>query len=905
MTKKIFYILLFFLSLTNLSIAQYIPLDEQKAKLIWEIQKYLAWPNDASLDKIYLGTYQCPKNILDAINKYKPSRFSTGIDYKVINFQTLDQVKQYGKLCQMFYIPAEHNDVTRQIMDILAPYPILIITDEWYDKQKIMINLFVETSGEKVNFEYNTENISNQGISIIDHKAFEQLNGIDLNAKKLLQQTRKELQKVEQNLKAKEQELQQKLKEVEVQKKKIQEQNIYIKQQEQIIAQRQQEIAKQKAKLQQLYSKLMTYQAQLQEQIKTLQEKEAEIQKSQKQLALFRQKVQREQALYKKQAKLLAQQKQRMKEIEREVAAKQKELANLTWQVNAQRLVIAVFLVLLIIIGILSYFIYKSYKIQKQQNIILQQQKEQIERQAEELEKLSIVASETSNAVAILNVDGSFEWVNKGYTKLYGYTLQMLKNFYDNNIINFNPLLNTAIKECIELKNSIDRDVKIKTRNGKYIWVHSTITPIVNEDKVVKIIIIDSDITQIKEAEEEIRRKNEQILKQAQELERKNFELAKLSTVVELTDNGVIIADNTGKIEWVNKGFERMLDMTFDEFKQYYGNNIIFANLDTYTLNYIENALKNKESAEYTLKLQTPKGKIIWLRSTLTPMFDKNSGKLLKIFSVNADITEIKLAQEKIEKQNHDIKQSIYYARRIQQAALPPKNFIDSLLPENFILYMPRDIVSGDFYWASHIRDKILIAAADCTGHGVPGAFMSMLGIAFLNEIVAKFDYDILEPNLILNTLRDYVIRFLKQEESSHSTKDGMDIALCMIDQRTGELHFAGANNPLWIVRNEDFIEFKGDDMPIGIYYNISDSFTNHIFHTQHGDTLYIFSDGYADQFGGPRGKKFMTRRFRQLVIEIANLPMEKQKEILLQRHLEWKGERKQLDDILVIGFRV
>ncbi len=903
MKRLLLYILPILLT-THTALGQYIPIEEQKAKLIWTIQKYLAWENDAALDHIYLGTYQCPRPMLNALNKYKPSKFSTGIDYRVINYKSIDEIKKYCVNCQMFYIPPEHNDKVRQIMDILSPYSTLIITDEWYDKQNIMVNLFVEASGEKVNFEYNLENIMNHGISLLDRKAFDQLNGIDLNAKKLLQQTRKELQRVEQQLKQKEKELQEKLKQVEIQKQKIRQQTAYIRQQEKIIAKGQQEIAQQKAKLQKLYAQLINYQNQLQTQIATLKQKEQEIQKTQKLINQYKAKIRQEQELYQKQLKLLDEQKRKIADIKREVKQKQKQLANLTWQLNMQRLVIAVFFILLVIIGILSYFIYKSYKIQKQQNIILQQQKEQIQAQAEQLEKLSIVASETSNAVAILQTDGTFEWINSGFTKLYGYTLQMLNNFFDNNILNFNPHLRKTLELCIEKQTSVDLDSKITTRLGQQIWVHSTLTPIINDNKVVKIILIDTDITKIKEAEEEIRRKNEQILKQAKELERKNFELAKLSTVVELTDNGVVIADSSGRIEWVNRGFERMLDMSFEEFKHYYGDNIIFTSLDTQTLSYIENALKNKQSAEYTFKLTTPKGKLLWIRSTLTPMYDKND-QLIKIFSINADITEIKLAQEKIEKQNRDIKQSIYYARRIQQAALPPKSFIDQLLPHNFILYLPRDIVSGDFYWVSKIRDKILIAVADCTGHGVPGAFMSMLGIAFLNEIVAKIEYESLEPNVILNTLRDYVIRFLKQEDSPHSTKDGMDIAFCLIDKRNDELHFSGANNPLWVVREGEFIEFKGDDMPIGIFYHINESFTNHIFKIQPGDTIYLFTDGYADQFGGPKGKKFMTRRFRELILQIAHLPMHKQKEILLERHLQWKGDRKQLDDILVMGIRL
>ncbi len=904
MRRLVVYI--FFIALTVSLYAQsYISLEHEKAVLIWDIQKYLAWENDANLDRIVLGTYQCPKPMLEELEKTKPNRFMTGIDYYVINYQTIDDIKNYCRNCQMFYIPSDHNDKVREIMSILDPYPTLVITDGWYDKSRIMINLFVESSGEDVSFEYNKQNMINHGISILYKKEFEDLDGIDINMKTLLKHMSHKLDSVRDELQARQQELDQKLQEIERQKQKIQQQNKFIREQEQIIAQRQAEISAQKAKLQQLYSELMTYQQQLQKQIEELHQKELEIEASKKQLSEYKSKVKQQQQKYYEQAKLLEEQHKRMKEIEREVQAKKKELERLNWQVNAQRLVIAVFFILLVIIGILSYFIYKSYKIQKQQNIILNQQKEQIQAQAEQLEKLSIVASETSNAVAILLTDGTFEWVNAGFIKLYGFTLQMLRNNFDANVANFNPQLARSIEVCMRERTSITTESKITTRDGRTVWIQTTITPIIDDQgNITKVILIDSDITKIKEAEEEIRRKNEQIMRQAKELERKNFELAKLSIVAEKTDNGVIIADKTGEIEWVNPGFERMLGMTYEEFRQHFGNNIIFTDLDARTLEDIERALRKRESAEFTYKLSTPKHKLLWLRSTLTPMFN-DKGELLKIFSINADITEIKLAQEKIEKQNRDITKSIQYAQRIQQAALTPKEFIDSLLPENFILYMPRDIVSGDFYWVTQVRDKILFTAADCTGHGVPGAFMSMLGIAFLNEIVGKLDYEELQPNIILNTLREYVIRFLKQEDSPHSSKDGMDMSFCVYDTTTDELYFAGANNPLWIVRDGSLIELPPDDMPIGIYYNSNESFTNHMIKVERGDMLYLFSDGYADQFGGPRGKKFMVKRFRQLILEISPLPLDIQQELLLKRHLEWKGDRKQLDDILVMGVRL
>ncbi len=898
MKKYLFYITLALTFLSSRASAQYVPIVDQKAKLIWNLQKYMTWENDQYIDQIIIGTYNCPPDMLQALERYKPSRFATGINYKIINFKSLSDLKY----CHIFFLPSDYNYLAKDIFRFYDSYATVIITDDWYDKEKLMINLFVESSGQQVNFEYNMENIINHGVSLMP--GFENLGGIDLNAKKLLNQTKKELAQTEQQLKQKEQELNDKLKEVERQKQRIAEQNKYIRQQEQIIAQRQQEIAQQKARLQELFSQLRAYQDQLDKQVQILQQKETEINKTQKELTNFRNRIKQTQQKYHQQEQLLAHQQAKMKQVEAEVRKKQKELQKLNFTITLQRLVIGVFLVMLVIIGLLSYFIYRSYKVQKHQNKLLQEQKEKIQAQAEQLEKLSIVASETSNAVAIINPNGTFEWVNDGFIKLYGYTHEEIEQEFGNLLTSFNPLLKDALQQALANKNSVTTESMLLTKDGRSVWLQSNITPIFHEGELYKVILIDSDITEIKEAEEEIRRKNEQIMKQAKELEQKNFELAKLSIVAEKTDNGVIIADSTGEIEWVNPGFERMLGMNLEQFKEQFGNNIIFADLDDETLAQIEKALKNRQSAEYVFKVQAPKGKTLWLRSTLTPMFDEEN-YLLKLFSINADITEIKLAQEKIEKQNRDIRKSIQYAKRIQQAALPPKEYIDNLLKENFILYMPRDIVSGDFYWMTKQNDKILFTVADCTGHGVPGAFMSMLGIAFLNEIVGKLDYEQLQPNIVLNILREYVIRFLKQEHKQGGSKDGMDMAFCMIDIAAQELHFAGANNPLWLVRNGELIEVKGDDMPIGIYYNAAESFTDHVVKYETGDVIYMFSDGYADQFGGPRRKKFMKKRFRILIKEISDLPMDTQKQILYQTFVDWKGNNRQLDDILVMGVKV
>ncbi|NLI23871.1 MAG: SpoIIE family protein phosphatase [Bacteroidales bacterium] len=257
--------------------------------------------------------------------------------------------------------------------------------------------------------------------------------------------------------------------------------------------------------------------------------------------------------------------------------------------------------------------------------------------------------------------------------------------------------------------------------------------------------------------------------------------------------------------------------------------------------------------------------------------------------------------RDQIALQKKEITDSIHYASRIQSAIIPSRETVLSVLPEHFILFMPRDIVSGDFYWVTKHDNRIVIAATDCTGHGVPGAFMSMLGVTLLNEIVNK--EDTFQASLILDKLRENVKITLSQTGKEDEAKDGMDIALCVADTQNHTMQFAGANNPLYIIREGELIEYKGDNMPIGIHAGEERPFTNHIIDVKPGDRFYIFSDGFADQFGGPEGSKFKAKPFKRLLQQIHSYPMEKQHELLLDAFLQWKGNLDQVDDVLVIGF--
>jgi len=260
-------------------------------------------------------------------------------------------------------------------------------------------------------------------------------------------------------------------------------------------------------------------------------------------------------------------------------------------------------------------------------------------------------------------------------------------------------------------------------------------------------------------------------------------------------------------------------------------------------------------------------------------------------------------AYHEIEEQKKHIEDSIHYARRIQNAILPPDEFITSLLPDSFVLYKPKDIVSGDFYWMVKKNDIAMVAAVDCTGHGVPGAFMSIVGNNQLNFAVNV--KNVIRPDEILNALNEGVTKSLRQTRLSTSVRDGMDISLITIDFDNSKLNYAGGYNPLFIIRNDELIQIKADKFPIGGYMGEKlKNFTNHEMDLEKGDVIYLFSDGYPDQFGGTDDSKFLIKRFRDLLLKIHKEPMNEQKEILNQIHDDWRGSTIQIDDILVIGIR-
>ncbi len=333
----------------------------------------------------------------------------------------------------------------------------------------------------------------------------------------------------------------------------------------------------------------------------------------------------------------------------------------------------------------------------------------------------------------------------------------------------------------------------------------------------------------------------------------------------------------------------------------------------------------------YRLFLQKKKANIL-LAQQNTEIFQQKEEISTQRDEIEAQRDEIEAQRdlvteqkERIEEIHKEVTDSITYARRIQEAVLPVSNASRSVLGEHFVFFKPKDIVSGDFYFTTKVRQWLIVAVADCTGHGVPGAFMSMLGISFLNEIVQK--QEVHKANHVLNILRTEIINALQQKGVQGEQKDGMDISLLVINTDTNECQWAGANNPIYIVKKlikpesekvesekpvensfqlSDFQldELKGDKMPIAIYPEMRD-FTNHKLILEKGDCIYLFTDGFADQFGGPKGKKFMYKQLKELLIHNSHNTMPGQKEILETAFENWKGKLEQIDDVTVLGIRI
>lgn len=879
---------------------------QKKAEMIFEIPKYLVWEFDENIENLTIGFYGSPQSkILKELKRISKKGYPNGTQISIIPFENVSQITK----THVLFVSYEYNSVVKSIREITKNNNTLLITDSYTSKKIAMVNFRpIGTDGLLI-FEMNPDNIDNSGIIV--NKRLYAIGGVDIDKRDLVEETESELQSEKDKVEKQRAEIKKQLAQIDEQTRKIKEQQNSINEQQRRIDEQQEKIDLQKLELQELLRQTGEQQAALLAKTQILEAQESAINQQKERLAEQRVAVE-------EQNRVLEGQKDEIKKQEKRIKDINSDLARQNLVIEAQKNLLTIFIVFFAVVIILIIFIFRAYRLVKNVNKELSAKNEEISAQKEEiyrqniyteamnkqLEKLSIVARETRNAISVLDENGDFEWVNVGFTRLYGYTLQLWIHEKDANIrlADSNPNIKELFQTCIQTRDSISYESNIITRSGQEIWAQRTLTPLVdNQGKITKFALVDSDITEIKKAKLEIELQNDKILAQSHELELKNVELEKLSLVASKTDNSVIIFNADGDIEWVNDGFTRLLGVSLDDFVSKYGRNLFTSSLNTNIYDAVNESISTHRSVIYTGHTITSTGRELWIQTTLTPIYDNND-QVIKYIAIDSDVTKIKQAENEIARQKQQIMDSIIYARRIQSAVLPPTELIEKIFAEHLIVYRPKDIVSGDFYWIREIGDKIFVAVADSTGHGVPGALMSMLGVAFLNEIVNK--QPVPHADQVLNELRDRVKISLRQTGKRNEPQDGMDIALMMIDKANMEIEFAGANNPLFIISGETQIELKADWMPIGIFIR-EKPFSMQTYNYNSGDLFYMFSDGFPDQFGGPDGKKFMLKRLKKALFDNKNLPLNEQ-EVLLNKALDdWQQGYRQMDDISVMGIRL
>lgn len=552
----------------------------------------------------------------------------------------------------------------------------------------------------------------------------------------------------------------------------------------------------------------------------------------------------------------------------------------------------------------------------------------------EELEKLSLVASETINAVLICDPHGRIEWVNTGFSRITGYDLHEVKGKLPGDILagdRTDMSLLSKVRETSASAEGFRKEFLVYHKEGYEIWIDVANSPIVDENgTVLKQIEIFTDITEKKRYEVQLNMYSARL----ETLNMAKHELLNSHSVEEIARNvlgrlasrmsyvkrvSLAIYDERNeevKLHYVlrdNAAAPGMLLFPLKSFKSYPSlkENRIFRVDDIEAEEEVSDSEKEQLTSGIRSYMMMPvysKGRLLGSVNIASPKPDAISEEDIDMVREVADAIAIALQQQQyleiIEQKNADIQASILYARRIQEAILPPESMLKEQIGELFVLYKPKDVLSGDFFWAEQREGLTYLAVCDSTGHGVPGALLSLMGNNLLNQAV--HERNLSRPSAVLDYLNAGIQHTLNQYKSAGELRDGMDIALCVFDHSRRKLQFAAAINPLYIIRDGMLIQSKGNRFSIGSYFdNKMRPFTNQEMELQSGDMIYLFTDGYPDQFGGEDDRKMSHRRFRELLMSIHHLPVDEQKQMLEDQLHAWMGSAKQTDDICVIGVRI
>jgi PAS domain S-box-containing protein len=520
----------------------------------------------------------------------------------------------------------------------------------------------------------------------------------------------------------------------------------------------------------------------------------------------------------------------------------------------------------------------------RRSNVALEDQIEEVNRTQK---RMQVLLENASEVITIYEKDASIRYISPSVERILGYTQNEMIGLRD--VIYVNPLgvedHERMFRELLEHpEQHVTVQFSYKAKNGDMIWLEATGTNLIHDPAIQGIVVNSRDITERRRAEQESRMRG-----QMQALSENSPDLiTRLNKEGKVFYINPVIEAYTGssKEEYLLKSIEELvLDATVIESWQ----------------QILRDVQENNQQISTEMNFPSIKGDCV-MQVNAIPEYNEHQN-FESVLVVSHDITDRKLIELEIQAKNKKITESINYAKRIQSAILPDSSIIQQAFTESFILYKPRDVVSGDFPWFMQKGDDVYIAAVDCTGHGVPGALISLIGFFLLNNIVNN--RDVSDPGSILDSLDEGVTKTLKQDSSDTSTRDGMDIALCKFNKKTNVLQYAGAHRPLYFINNGELVEIKGDKFPIGgAQYKTRTNFTTTTIQVKAGDSAYFCSDGFPDQFGGIDNRKFSPQRIRALITENQGGHIEEVNQVLDREFESWKGENKQTDDVLMIGIK-
>lgn len=772
--------ILVFMGIAKTAVCQVSP-EILRASLIVTCAEFAEWKEFKDSKVFTIGVYGSLAEEINPLREMAKQHKIDGREIQVVQFRRVRDIYPTDVL----FVNNRFNEDLEKIFETASLNKTLLITDRAPSDKYFMINLLLQSKDQQFEVDYAnakscdanlSEKLTNQG-------------GSTLDLQNLYQKKKKELELKEEKLRIQSEQIKDKQAELETQIERNKELTRQNKEMAEVLSKAEKDVKAQELQASILMEQVKSQQNRLALNMQKLAERDAEIEK-------------KKQEIEEANEKLLAQQEELL-ESEAKVNEQIEATKSKTNIVNDQQTKLTILVIFLGLFIFMVILIVRSMRERKRANLALQktnkelnQQKDEINKQAEqlenvnkELEKLSIVAGKTQNAIVIMDRNGYYEWVNAGFTRFFGYTLQLLRNELDENIVNVctNKGIRNILFKCVSNKQTIVFESEETTRQGKLIASQVTLSPILNDKgDVTQLVAIYSDINKLKEQEAAIRRQNEELMEQK---------------------------------------------------------------------------------------------------------------------------TTLEVQKNQIEEQTKSIKAGIYYAQTIQQTILPPKSEIDKMF-DSFVLFRPKDIVSGDFYWYSEAVDGDknyqFVGDFDCTGHGVPGAFMSLIGNRILNEVINV--RHIYSPRDIMDELNANVIKALKQDQSTNN--DGMDTCLCRVEKLSFtdyKVTFCGAKRPLYyLTTSSDTVEeLKGDRKSIGGTQkkrgNIQFTDQDIILHS--GDVIILCSDGISDQCDKDR-KKFSSDRLRSIILQNRNETMERQGELLSKALDDYRGDEEQRDDISVIGIK-